>query len=59
MELNITKEQIEFFKYIISLAEPYPFEVLDDVGYEDNRYDEIRLNSTRAKKLLIEHGIEI
>ncbi len=58
MASNITQEQIEFFKMIMNLAEPYPFEVLDTLPYDGKGdFDEARLDATRAKQILIEHGI--
>lgn len=58
MASNITQEQIEFFKMIMNLAEPYPLEVLHKLPFDSNAgFDEARLDATRAKQILIEHGI--
>lgn len=59
MESGITKEQIEFFKFIMGQAEPYTEEEFS----EKFRYDETdesvskRIDATMAKKILIEHGV--
>lgn len=61
MPSNITEEQIKFFKYIVSLAEPYPFDELDDhIVYDDKDEENIRrCDAARAKKILLENGIEV
>jgi predicted kinase len=59
MDTSITNEQISFFKSVIKKYKPYPLDILDKLMYDDNRYDDNRLLATRAKKILLEHGIEI
>ena len=61
MASNITKEQIGFFKHILSLAEPYPIEELEKhIFLDDNDEERIkRCDATRAKKILLENGIDV
>lgn len=58
MDTSITNEQISFFKSIIKKYQPYPLDILNKLMYDDSRYDENRLLATRAKKILLEHGIK-
>ena len=57
MEQNITNTQIEFFKHIIELYEPYSLEELEKLKLDDKEHDPDRINATIAKKILIENGI--
>lgn len=59
MELNITKEQIKLFKHILSLYEPYPLDVLDRLNFDNDEFDDHRVDATFAKKILIENGVNI
>ena len=61
MDSNTTREQIDYLKKIMSSAEPYPIDELEKYAYyDDNDKERVnRCNATRAKKLLIELGIEV
>ncbi len=61
MSSKLTEEQIKLFKKVLSMAEPYPFEELDEHMYYDDKDEERirRCNATMAKKILIENGIDV
>lgn len=61
MASNITEEQIDFFKYVMSLAEPYPLEGFEKLLHYDEQDEEVmrRYDATMAKKILLENGIEV
>ena len=61
MASSITKEQIDFFKYIMSLAEPYPLEGFEKRLHYDEQDEEIikRYDATMAKKISLENGIDV
>lgn len=64
MESNMSKELIDMMFIALKKADPYPIEYLDELGYDDPRYednysDKDRINATIAKKFLIENGINI
>ena len=59
MESRITNEQIALFKDFLRKYEPYPLEVLKKLQYDDDDFDEDRVFATRAKKILLENGIDI
>ena len=45
---HISNTQAAKLMALIEEYEPYPFEVLDDLMIDDNRYDENRINATIA-----------
>ena len=59
MARNFTSEEIAFYRELLSKYEPYPLEVLDDLMFDDTRYDQNRIDATIAKKRLLECGIVI
>lgn len=59
MARNITSENIAFYRGLLAQYEPYPLEVLDDLMFDDTRYDQNRIDATIAKKRLIECGISL
>ncbi len=64
MESNISKELIDMMFTALKKAEPYPIEYLDELGYDDHRYEDDyserdRINATIAKKFFIENGVNI
>ena len=59
MVQNISDEDIKDFRKAIAEYEPYPLSVLDELEFDDNRYDDNRIYATWAKKRLLECGIPI
>ena len=59
MARNITSENITFYRGLLAQYEPYPLEILDDLMFDDTRYDRNRIDATIAKKRLIECGIPL
>lgn len=64
MASNISNELLEMLKYALKKAAPYPVEYLDEIGYDDPRFDlenpeKDRINATIAKKFIEENGIDI
>ncbi len=59
MARNITSESISFYKDLLAKYEPYPLEILDDLMFDDTRYDQNRIDATFAKKRLLECGIPL
>ena len=64
MASNISNELIEMLKTALKKADPYPVEFLDELGFDDLRFDlnspeKDRINASLAKKFLVEHGIII
>lgn len=61
MASNITEEQIKLFKFIMSLAEPYPLDELAEHEFYDDKDEENikRCYATHAKITLLENGIDV
>ena len=59
MASNITSEQITRYRELISKYEPYPLDVLDKIGFDNDGYDEKRVLATMAKKRLLECDISL
>lgn len=62
MVSNLTKEQIEMARYIMSLAEPYETEeeYQNNSYYDDTNEGRIkRCDATEARDFLREHGIDV
>lgn len=61
MASNITKEQIEQLKLAATSAEPYPIEEIEEHSFYDDKDTERlkRCLATKAKMILLEHGIEV
>lgn len=61
MASNISEDQIKLLKEVLSLAEPYPLDELDEHLFCDDKSEERikRIEATLAKKLLLENGIDI
>ncbi len=62
MESNISKELIDMFYLALNKAEPYPIEYLEEIGFDDKRFDDDypekdRINATLAKKYLLQYGL--
>ena len=52
----MSSETAEFFKQFIKDNQPYPITVLDDLMFDDNRFDEKRLDATFALECLLKAG---
>ena len=59
MAQSISDENIQYFRELIAKYEPYPLEILDDLMFDDTRYDDQRIQATYAKKRLLECGIPL
>lgn len=59
MAQSISNENIKYFRDLIAKVEPYPLEVLNDLMFDDTRYDDQRILATYAKKRLLECGIPL
>lgn len=65
MESNITKEDIDFIRYVAKSAEPYPLDSKESqIKYDDKRLtgdtvEKDRLIATSALRFLVEHGIPL
>ena len=59
MDSNITKKQIDLCRYILSKYDPYPIEVLKNLSFDDDKYDENRVSATMAKKILLDNNIPL
>lgn len=59
MVSSITREQVSRYRELISKYEPYPLEILDKIGFDNDGYDEKRVLATIAKKFLIENNVLI
>lgn len=56
MASTISKEAAAEFISYIREHEPYPVSILDDLMFDDNRYDDRRLSATIAMKVLLDSG---
>ena len=56
MDSVMSSETAEFFKRFIKDNQPYPITVLDDLMFDDNRFDEKRLDATFALECLLKAG---
>lgn len=66
MESSISKEDIEFIRFVAKSAEPYPLDSKEaQIKYDDKRLlpgesaEKDRLLATSALKFLQEHGIPL
>lgn len=59
MALTITNELISRYRELISKYEPYPLSILENIGFDNDGYDEKRVLATIAKKRLFECGIQL
>ncbi len=59
MDSNITKEQIDLCRYILSKYKPYPVDVLKDLNFDNDEYDDNRISATMAKKILSDNNIPL
>ena len=59
MAQSISDEYIERYRKAIAEYEPYPLSVLDELMFDDDRFDDNRIYATWALKQLLENGISI
>lgn len=55
---KLTEEQIKLFRTIANGAEPYSLNE-PQLGDFDNHLDNKRVAATRARQILLEHGIKL
>lgn len=56
MAFVISSEDAELFKRYLRETEPYPLQILDELMFDDKRYEEGRLLATSVLKLLLNAG---
>lgn len=59
MVQSISDENIKRFRDAIAKYEPYPLSVLNEIGFDDDTFDDNRVYATYALKRLLENGIPI
>lgn len=55
---KLTEEQIKLFRTIANGAEPYPLDEPKLLDF-DNHLNDKRVAATRARQILLEHGIKL
>lgn len=55
---KLTEEQIKLFRTIANGAKPYPLDE-PQLEYFDDHLDNKRVAATRARQILLEHGIKL
>lgn len=56
MAYAISSETADFFKSFLKEHEPYPVSVFDNLMFDDNRFDDERLQATMALICLLKAG---